>query len=93
MAGSTVFFSTPLWSNKAFTFPYWDPAKTISPIFNVPPCTIIVVRYPLPLSSSDSITVPTAFLSGFAFNSSNSASNNTFSSNSSTPSPVLADTS
>ena len=41
----------------------------------------------------DGLIYPTAFLSGFAFNSSNSASNNTFSSNSSTPSPVLADTS
>jgi hypothetical protein len=63
----------------------------MSPTFKVPFSTKMLVTYPLPLSKEDSRTVPCAALSGFALSSNNSASNNTFSSKSSTPTQVLAD--
>ena len=50
-----------------------------------------VETYPLPLSKEASITVPTAFLSGLAFNSKISDSRRTFSKSSSIPCPVLAE--
>ena len=43
----------------------------------------MLVTYPFPLSSEDSITVPTAFLFGFAFKANISASKRTLSNKSS----------
>ena len=77
--------------NIAFTFPWLVPANTTSPLCKVPFCTNTVATYPRPLSKVDSIIEPVALRLGFAFKSSNSASNKTFSISSCTPVPFLAE--
>ena len=76
--------------NMALTCPKYWPASTISPTLSVPDCTSTVATYPRPLSKDDSMIEPVAFLWGLAFISRSSASNNTFSSNSSIFKPFLA---
>ena len=76
----------------ALTLPLATPATIGSPTLRVPPWTSTVATGPLPLSSCASITVPTALLSGFAFNSSISATNRTISSKWSIPMFFLAET-
>ena len=51
----------------------------------------MVETYPFPLSKNASTTVPCADLLGFDFKSKSSASSNTFSNNSFTPVPTLAE--
>ena len=76
----------------ALTLPEARPQTIGSPTFSVPPCTSTVATGPLPLSSSASTTVPNALLSGFAFNSSISATKSIISSNVSIPVFCLAET-
>ena len=63
-----------------------------SPALSVPFSTKSVATGPLPLSSLASITVPFASLFGLALSSFTSATSSTFSSSSSIPMPVFADT-
>ena len=85
-----IFF--PVSSNIALILPYVDPTSIESPTFNVPFWTSRLATGPLPLSSFASITVPFAFLFGFAFNSSISEVKRTISSNVLIPSPCFAET-
>ena len=59
---------------RAFTRPHWPPATMISPRFSVPRLTSTVATGPLPLSSLDSMTTPSASRSGLALSSRISAS-------------------
>ena len=83
----------PLSFSIALTFPYSLPATAISPTFNFPFVTIILQRGPLPLSTFASITVASAKVSLFVFNSESSACKTIASSNLSILLPVSADTS
>ena len=91
--GPASLISLPDSSNMARTRPKVVPAKIISPRRKMPDCTNTVETEPRPLSSLPSITRPLAGVFLGAFNSKISACNNTASSNSSIPLPVLADTS
>ena len=90
--GPAVFTLLPFAFIIALTLPHATPATIGSPTVKVPPWTSTVATGPLPLSSSASITVPTALLFGLALNSSISATNNTISKSVSIPSFFLADT-
>ena len=76
----------------AFTLPNVVSQTILSPTLKVPFWTIIFATGPLPFSNEDSITVAFAFAVGSAFRSRSSDCIKIFSSKSSTPSPVLADT-
>ena len=82
----------PLSSVMVLTLPTDVPAIRTSPDLSVPFCTRSVATGPLPLSSLASITVPFASLSGLALSSLTSATSSIFSSRSSIPIPVFAET-
>ncbi len=75
----------PFSSNIALTRPAVPPATMASPRLSVPRWTTTVATGPLPTSSCDSMTVPTAGAFGFALSSSTSATSVIMSSNSSIP--------
>ena len=83
----------PRSSRSARTRPFSAPTTKISPCLKVPRCTSKVATEPLPRSTFDSTTMPSALRSGLAFNSSSSACNIIASSSLSRPAPVTADTS
>ena len=83
--------STPKSFFSVLTLPNVVPTTIGSPSLSVPFWTSKVTVEPTFLSSLDSITVPIAYLLGFAFNSLISETNWILSSNSSIPSPVSAE--
>ena len=83
----------PRSSSNARTRPLSAPMTKISPCFKVPRCTSNVATDPLPRSTFDSTTTPSAGRSGLAFNSRSSACNMMASSSLSRPIPVCAETS
>ncbi|CFN68963.1 Uncharacterised protein [Bordetella pertussis] len=90
--GPAVWICLPFSSSMARTRPKLAPASTTSPRLSVPLCTRMVATGPRPLSRRASMTRPLAGASIGAFSSRISACNSTFSSKSSMPAPVLADT-
>ena len=84
---------SPRSSSSARTRPQDAPATIGSPMRSVPLWTSTVATGPLPMSRFDSRTTPPARPSGGALRSSTSATSSIWSSSSSMPSPVRADTS
>ena len=76
---------------NVLTLPNVVPTTTLSPNLNVPFCINNVTTDPTFLSNLASITLPIAYLFGFAFRFSISAVNSIVSRSSSIPSPVSAD--
>ncbi len=91
--GPAVFRRSPRSFIIALTRPLTDPATNASDCFSVPRLTITVAVGPMPCSSWDSTTTPTAVGLGFALYSWSCAMRSITSSRLSTPSPVRADTS
>ena len=90
--GPADFTFLPLSSVIARTRPTAVPAMTMSPLCSVPFCTSTVATGPRPRSSFASMTRPFARRFGFALSSFMSATSSRFSSRSSRPSPVTAET-
>mmetsp|Transcript_26066 Transcript_26066/g.64720 ORF Transcript_26066/g.64720 Transcript_26066/m.64720 type:complete len:230 (+) Transcript_26066:908-1597(+) len=90
--GPASLIGRPCQSRRARILPYAPPATTMSPTLSVPRCMSVVATTPRPCSTEASRTVPEAGRSGLALRSMISAEKASFSSKSSRPSFVIADT-